>query len=121
MSAQDESQAGQEKRELFHHGVITKLFTSNNMGLVRTENGREVQFSFDLVILLGDVKKPSDLREGEEVGYDVGWTSKGLRITKIKVYSEASAREEEHGPSLKGQESQSQDLPTQDLPHKDSE
>ena len=56
------------------------------MGVVRTESGREVPFSFDLVELLGEAKKPSDLREGQEVGYDVGWTSKGLRVTRIKVY-----------------------------------
>lgn len=72
--------------DLFHHGVIVKLFPSNNMGVVRTESGREVPFSFELVELLGEAKKPGDLREGQEVGYDLGWTSKGLRVTKIKVY-----------------------------------
>lgn len=73
--------------DLFHHGTISKLFPSNNMGLVRTESGREVPFSFQFVELLGEVKKPTDLREGQEVGYDLGWTSKGLRVTKIKTYS----------------------------------
>lgn len=28
-----------------------------------------------------------DLREGMEVGFDVGWTSSGLRVTKIKIES----------------------------------
>jgi len=86
VSPVEESPETKEKRDLFHHGVITKLFPSNNMGLVRTESGREVPFSFELVILLGDVQKPGDLREGMEVGYDIGWTDKGLRVTKIKVY-----------------------------------
>jgi cold shock CspA family protein len=75
-----------EEKDLFCHGVISKLFPSNNMGLVRTESGREVAFSFDLVILVGEIKNPNDLKEGQEVGYDVGWTSKGLRVTKIKTY-----------------------------------
>ncbi|HEY7319291.1 MAG TPA: hypothetical protein VIE89_17130 [Candidatus Binatia bacterium] len=72
--------------DAYHHGVIVKLFPSNNMGVVRTESGREVRFSYDLVILSGEAKTPLDLREGERVGYDLGWTSAGLRITKIKTY-----------------------------------
>ena len=70
----------------YHHGVVTKLFPSNNIGIVRTESGRELSFSYDFVILCGEAKKPADLREGEPVGYDLGWTSSGLRITKIKTY-----------------------------------
>lgn len=86
MSNPDDTQETKEKSDLFHHGVISKLFPSNNMGLVRTESGREIPFSFELVLLLGEVKKPGDLKEGQEVGYDLGWTSQGLRVTKIKVY-----------------------------------
>lgn len=55
------------------------------MGVVRTESGREVQFAYDLVIVTGAISQPADLKEGMTVGYDLGWTSKGLRITKIKV------------------------------------
>ena len=76
--------------DLYHQGVITKLFPSNNMGIVRTESGREVPFSYDLVVLCGEAKSVQDLREGDRVGYDVGWTSSGLRVTKIKTYGQAS-------------------------------
>ena len=86
-----------EQKDLFCHGVISKLFPSNNMGLVRTESGREVPFSFTLVILLGEVKTPNDLKEGQEVGYDIGWTSKGLRVTKIKTYPPDSPKMEDGG------------------------
>jgi len=106
-------------KDLFHHGVISKLFPSNNMGVVRTESGREVQFSYDLIILLGEVQKTADLREGMEVGYDLGWTSNGLRITKIKVYAQPATRQP--GGDLEGQGSQSEDLPAQNLPDKDSQ
>ena len=98
--------------DLFHHGVISKLFPSNNMGVVRTESGREVQFAYDLVVVLGDVQKPADLKEGMEVGYDLGWTSKGLRVTKIKVGLSS--------PALKREEGQSKNLSTKDLPDKNS-
>jgi hypothetical protein len=76
--------------DLYHQGVITKLFPSNNMGIVRTESGREVPFSYELVVLCGEAKSVQDLREGDRVGYDVGWTSSGLRVTKIKTYPQAS-------------------------------
>lgn len=82
----DEKKQEKHRADNYHHGVITKLFPSNNTGVVRTESGREVVFSYDLVILVGEIKNPHDLREGEIVGYDLGWTSSGLRITKIKTY-----------------------------------
>lgn len=85
VSTEEEQGAGGRK-DLFHQGVISKLFPSNNMGLVRAESGREIPFSFEFVVLLGEAKNLADLKEGQEVGYDLGWTSKGLRVTKIKVY-----------------------------------
>src|SRR3990167_8830872 len=86
VSDAEEEQGTGVRKDLFHQGVISKLFPSNNMGLVRAESGREIPFSFEFVVLLGAAKNPSDLREGQEVGYDLGWTSKGLRIKKIKAY-----------------------------------
>jgi hypothetical protein len=73
--------------DLFHHGVITRLFPSNNTGFVRIESGREVPFSYEFVILCGTAKSLHDLKEGEPVGYDLGWTPAGLRVTKIYVPS----------------------------------
>lgn len=75
-----------ERGDYYHQGVITKLFPSNNTGVVRTESGRELTFSYDLVILCGEAKSALDLNVGEPVGYDLGWTSNGLKITKIKTY-----------------------------------
>jgi hypothetical protein len=96
----DDNPASQA-RDFYHHGVITKLFPSNNTGIVRTESGRELPFSYEFVILCGEAKTVQDLKEGEPVGYDLGWTSSGLKITKIKTYPRYSA---EGGPSsLKGQ------------------
>jgi len=75
-----------EKKDLFHRGVISKIFPNNNMGVVRSESGREIRFSFQFVVLVGEAKSPQELKEGQEVGYDIGWTSSGLRVTKIKTY-----------------------------------
>ncbi len=90
MGENDESLLDSGKVDLYHHGVITKLFPSNNTGIVRTESGRELPFSYDFVILCGEAKTVQDLREGERVGYDLGWTSSGLKITKIKTYPRSS-------------------------------
>ena len=87
VSDAEEEQGTGARKDLFHQGVISKLFPSNNMGLVRAESGREIPFSFEFVLLFGAAKNPADLKEGQEVGYDLGWTSKGLRVTKIKTYS----------------------------------
>src|SRR5438093_9037931 len=90
MSVPDGNQVSHGTDDLFHHGVITKLFLSNNMGIVWTESGREVLFSFELVVLCGEAKSVQDLREGERVGYDIGWISNGLRVIKIKTYPQVS-------------------------------
>ena len=74
------------------------------MGIVHTASGREIAFSYNMVVILGGSQDPNDLQEGQKVGYDLGWTSNGLRVSKIKVYSENGG---ENPPSdLKGQGSQ---------------
>ena len=83
--------------DFYHQGVITKLFPSNSTGVVRTESGRELTFSYELVILVGESKSPFDLKVGEAVGYDLGWTSAGLRVTKIKTYPKSTGDPGETG------------------------
>jgi len=89
--ADDRDSLKSARGDYFHQGTITKLFPSNNTGVVRTEHGRELTFSYDLVIMTGEAKSPLDLHVGEQVGYDLGWTSGGLRITKIKTYPKTDA------------------------------
>ena len=55
VSDAEEEQGTGVRKDLFHQGVISKLFPSNNMGLVRSESGREIPFSFEFVVLLGEV------------------------------------------------------------------
>ena len=86
MSEIDDKLPTAKINDRYHHGMITKLFPTNNTGVVRTESGRELTFSYELVILCGEAKTVAELREGELVGYDLGWTSSGLRITKLKTY-----------------------------------
>lgn len=74
----DEQSPGAER---FYAGTIKKLFAGAGMGVVRSATGREIPFAAAHVILIGAVRRFEDLREGMPVGFDVGWTSKGLRVT----------------------------------------
>jgi hypothetical protein len=110
MAAEEKDPLVSPRGDFFHQGVITKLFPSNNTGVVRTESGRELTFSYELVILRGEAKSPLDLRVGEPVGYDLGWTSNGLRITKLKTYPNVAGEVDAAGSQ--GQRSQREDLPS---------
>jgi hypothetical protein len=102
MAAQESDPLASPRGDFFHQGVITKLFPSNNTGVVRTESGRELTFSYDLVILCGEAKSPLDLKVGDPVGYDLGWTSNGLRITKLKTYPKTGGETNHSGSEGQG-------------------
>ena len=86
MASEDKDPLASPRGDFYNKGVINKLLPSNNTGGGRTESGRVLTFSYDLVILCGEVRSPLDLKVGDPVGYDLGWTSNGLRITKLKTY-----------------------------------
>ena len=73
-------------KDSFYHGTIQRMFPRKNGGVVETSSGRKIPFSFECLHLLGPVKRPQELREGLVVGFDMGWTSDGLKVTKIKTY-----------------------------------
>ena len=68
----------------FYRGTIVKLDFGRRTGLIRTGNGREVRFAVPFVEIL-DGRRFDDLIEGSSVGFDLGWTSRGLRVTRIKI------------------------------------
>ncbi len=72
----------------FYQGMILTLDRARGRGVVRSHSGKEIPFEFPFVSVVGAPlggKMPGiDLiREGDIVGFDVGWTSKGLRITTL--------------------------------------
>ncbi len=77
----------------FYRGVICKLHRSPERGKVRTSSGREVPFTFAHVLMAGSHRRFEDLREGMQVGYDLGWTQKGLRVHVIWIPEEGGVRE----------------------------
>jgi len=75
-----------EPDDLFYHGTIATVNWSRGDGVVRSDNGREIPFDFQFVTMIGGRRRIEHLLPGMRVGFDVGWTSKGLRITAIKIY-----------------------------------
>ena len=73
----------------YYRGMIMRLDRARGRGAVRSHQGREVLFEFPFVEIagapLGGRFPGIDLlAEGDSVGFDVGWTSSGLRVTVIK-------------------------------------
>jgi len=73
----------------FYQGIIVRLDRSRGKGIVRSTRGRDISFEFPFVAVVGagiGGRMPGIemLKEGERVGFDVGWTSKCRRITTIK-------------------------------------
>jgi hypothetical protein len=87
---QDESWA-EDRSNLagsFYRGTIERLFRGSQVGVVRSASGREIPFEFLHVSMVGPLRRYDDLREGMQVGFDVGWTSSGLRVTVLSAGDE---------------------------------
>jgi hypothetical protein len=81
-------EAGVDSRpaEPFYRGTLIQLSRGGGRGVVRSQQtGREIPFEREHVVVLApqDGNGWFELREGMVVGYDVGWTSRGLRVTKL--------------------------------------
>lgn len=77
--------AGADTLGSYYRGVVCKLHRGPERGRVRTASGREIPFIFAHLTMAGPLRRFTDLREGMVVGYDVGWTAKGLRISVIRI------------------------------------
>ena len=71
----------------YYRGRITRVYYGSETGVLVSEaSGREYRFKFPFVQIIGPIPRVDGLREGMQVGFDVGWTSHGLRVTVIRVY-----------------------------------
>jgi hypothetical protein len=81
----DEIEAGAANHDAYYRGRVIKLFRGAQRGVIRGRSGRDVPFAFAHVTMVGAHRRFEDLREGLEVGYDVSWTSRGLRVSVIRI------------------------------------
>lgn len=70
----------------FRKGKIIKYFPQSGYGFVRDVNGREIYFHLDELRFVGAKNDRRYVTEGAPVGIDVGRTSRGLRVTRLKIY-----------------------------------
>ncbi len=75
-----------EARDKFYIGTVEKLYPGGERGVIRAASGRDIPFTFAYVTMIGPRRRFEDLREGLEVGFDVSWTSSGLRVSAIRVF-----------------------------------
>jgi hypothetical protein len=76
-----------EAQGRYYRGVITRVYYGSESGTLRSEaSGREYAFRYPFVDIRAAIPRVDGLREGMAVGFDLGWTSRGLRVTVIRVY-----------------------------------
>jgi len=71
--------------EKYYIGTIVRLYAGSERGVVRSATGREIPFKFAHVTMVGARRHFHDLQEGATVGYDVSWTSRGLRVSVLRL------------------------------------
>jgi hypothetical protein len=71
---------------MFYRGTVQKLYRGAERGVIRAASGRDIPFTFAQVTMVGPHQRFEDLREGLDVGYDVSWTSHGLRVSVIRIF-----------------------------------
>jgi hypothetical protein len=76
-----------DRRDRYYRGIITRVYYGSESGTLRSEaTGREYAFRYPLVSIVGAIPRIDGLREGMAVGFDLGWTSRGTRVTVIRVF-----------------------------------
>jgi hypothetical protein len=74
-----------EFADKYYRGIVHKLSRSAQRGTIRSASGRNIPFMFMHVTMAGPHRRFEDLHEGLQIGYDVSWTSKGLRVSVIRI------------------------------------
>ncbi len=88
----------------FYQGMIERLDRARGRGIVRSHSGKEIAFEFPHVMIIGApiggrMAGIELIKQGDVVGFDVGWTSHGLRVTTISPPARRAESEPESGRS----------------------
>ncbi|GEM_PF-3093053 len=74
------------RTDKFRQAKIIRFFPQAGYGFVKDSNGKEIYFHLDELRFVGEKRDASYITEGAEVGVDVGRTSRGTRVTRLKIY-----------------------------------
>ena len=85
-SSEPSGLASGERNDKFRKGRIVRFFPQSSYGFVRDQNGKEIYFHLDEIRFVGPKNDRTYVRDNIDVGVDVGVTSRGLRVTRMKIY-----------------------------------
>lgn len=72
----------------YYLGRIATFNPSTGYGFVEIRDGTHIFFYADQVRMEGTERTRSGIRPGNVVGFDVGWTDRGIRVSKLKIFPE---------------------------------
>jgi len=75
-----------EEDDLFPKGEVVSFYPRQGYGQILSSNGEKFIFRMEEVELVGPKGHTRYIVEGCRVGYDVGQTSGGMHVTKLKPY-----------------------------------
>lgn len=75
-----------EENDLFPKGEVVSFYPRQGVGTMKNARGEELPFRIAEVDLVGPKGHPRYIAQGARVGYDVGWSSHGMRLCRMKVY-----------------------------------
>ncbi len=84
--SENEATGPSEAGPIAYVGTILRWAPGSGTGVVRSASGRDIPFDLEHVIVLGELMagpRSYALSNGLKVGFDLGWTSRGLRVTKL--------------------------------------
>lgn len=75
-----------EENDFFPKGVVESFFPEQGLGRLKNARGESIPFDLSQIEMIGPKAGKRYLQAGSRVGFDVSWTSSGLRVSKIRVY-----------------------------------
>ncbi|MFH0799338.1 MAG: hypothetical protein V2A66_04055 [Pseudomonadota bacterium] len=75
-----------DESDLFPKGEIASYYPQQGYGYIRTARGQSLIFRVAEMDLAGPKRHRRYIAAGCRVGYDVSWTSHGLRVSRMKIY-----------------------------------
>lgn len=75
-----------DEDDVFPKGQVLTFYPRQGVGTLRSDRGQAFDFSLSNIDLIGPKGHPRYLAAGARVGFDVSWTSHGLKINRLKIY-----------------------------------
>lgn len=86
LQAPVEMEPAVDEHDLFAKAEIIRYYPNQGYGFLKNTRGEDIFFRVAELDLVGPKGHKKYLRVGRRVGIDVGWTSRGLHVSKMKVY-----------------------------------